>query len=183
MTVLLNRALREPGGEITDEVCDRLLTAEEGQHLREGIADGPSIRKAMLGRVMPSMIDSAAERCHAGAGRGILFWSRDASVHYIPEPQLSTALRLAAAIRRDIRVLLNRYSPESEAVVLTERRDEVELLHLGQDTADDHGGSVLLRVKLLPVLPHPSDQSASHENRSRARFTKFRRISERLSAR
>ena len=71
------------------------------------------------------------ERFRAGAGRVIVLWSQDSSVHYVPEPQLATALRIEPETREDIRAIVRRYSPESEAVMVSERRDELELVRLG----------------------------------------------------
>jgi hypothetical protein len=112
-------------------ICNRLLTADESRELREGTADDTTIREAMFHRLLPSMLEAAVERFRAGAGRGIVLWSQDASVHYVPEPQLATALRIEPETREDIQAIVRRYSPESEAVMVSERRDELELVRLG----------------------------------------------------
>jgi hypothetical protein len=131
VALLLNHELQSPGGDLTDDVCNRLLTEEEARQLREGAADDTTIREAMFQRLIPSMLEAAVARFHAGAGRGILLWSQDSSVHYVPEPQLTTALEIAPETRRDIQAMVRRYCPESEAVIVSERRHELELVRLG----------------------------------------------------
>ncbi len=141
MAVLLNHELHEPGGEITDEVCDRLLAAEETTQKGRGEADIEMLRGRMFRRLTQSMIDSAVERFRSGVGRGILLWCEDASVHFIPEAQLTVALSLDSAVRGDIFLILGQYTFDSEAVVLTSRHDEIELLHLGPGYAKRSWGT------------------------------------------
>jgi hypothetical protein len=131
VALLLNHELHSPGGDLTQDVCNRLLTEDEARRLREGTADDSMIREAMFQRLLPSMLEAAVARFHAGAGRGILLWSQDSSVHYVPEPQLTTALEIAPEARRDILAIVRQYCPESEAVILSERRHELELVQLG----------------------------------------------------
>jgi hypothetical protein len=131
VALLVSRELQSPGGDLTDDICNRLLTAEEARELREGTADDMTIREAMFHRLLPSMLEAAVDRFRAGAGRGIVLWSQDSSVHYVPEPQLATALRIEPETREDIREIVRGYSPESEAVMVSERRDELELVRLG----------------------------------------------------
>jgi hypothetical protein len=131
MALLLHHELQSPGGDLTDDVCNRLLTEEEARRLREGTADDTTIREAMFQRLLPSMLEAAVARFHAGAGRGILLWSQDSSVHYVPAPQLTTALEIAPETRRDIQAIVRQYCPESEAVMVSERRHELELVRLG----------------------------------------------------
>ena len=85
----------------------------------------------MFQRPLPSMLEAAVARFHAGAGRGILLWAQDSSFHYVPEPQLATALRIEPETRRDIQTIVRQYCPESEVVMLSERRHEVDLVRLG----------------------------------------------------
>lgn len=107
MAVLLNYELHEPGGDITDEVCDRLLIGEaDSQALLEKPGEVEGLRGRMLRRLTPSMIDSAVERFRSGVGRGILLWSEDASVHFVPEAQITIALSLDSSICGDISLML-----------------------------------------------------------------------------
>jgi hypothetical protein len=92
---------------------------------------GTTIREAMFQRLLPSMLEAAVARFRAGAGRGILLWSQDSSVLYVPEPQLTAALEIAPETRRDIQAMVRQYCPESEAVIVSERRHELELVRLG----------------------------------------------------
>jgi hypothetical protein len=131
VALLINHELHSPGGDLTDDVCNRLLTEQEARELREGTADDTTIREAMFQRLLPSMLEAAVARFYAGAGRGILLWAQDSSVHYVPEPQLATALRIEPGTRRDIQVIVRQYCPESEAVMVSERRHELELVRLG----------------------------------------------------
>jgi hypothetical protein len=131
VALLVRRELQSPGGDLTDDICNRLLTVEEARELREGTADDTTIREAMFHRLLPSMLEAAVDRFRAGAGRGIVLWSQDSSVHYVPEPQLATALRIEPETREDIQAIVRGYSPESEAVMVSERRDELELVRLG----------------------------------------------------
>lgn len=131
VALLVRRELHSPGGDLTDDICNRLLTAEETRELREGTADDTTIREAMFHRLLPSLLEAAVERFRAGAGRGIVLWSHDSSVHYVPELQLATALRMEPETREDIQAIVRHYSPESEAVMVSERRDELELVRLG----------------------------------------------------
>ena len=55
----------------------------------------------------------------------------DSSVQYVPEPQLITALEIAPETRRYIQAMVRRYCPELEAVIVSERRHELELVRLG----------------------------------------------------
>jgi hypothetical protein len=134
MTVLTDSELHNPGGDVTDDICERLLTAEERGALQDG-GDETEIRQAMFRRLMPSMLEEAISRFRDGAGRGVLVWCQDASVRYIPECRLTNALGIRSEIRAGIERLVARYRPESEAILISERSDSIELRQLGPGEA------------------------------------------------